>query len=134
MTTTEVWETKNNITHTRPSDDNNSNMRSIMVDDNVDMKWVQLPDEFGGHRVNVVDKKRLICSCKRHTTTAYFLENGFTFVYCLTEDGIIWFNKKTDGEKQMVNANDNPSKSVNDPVSSNGKKKRKKKLEKEKGV
>ena len=129
--TTEVWETTNNIFHTRPYD-NGDNI--VMVEEGVDMKWVQMPDEFGGKKVNVVDKRRLICSCRRHRAMAYFLENDFVCLYCEIENGIVWFQKKTESEQEKDNEYNKKLENKSVSVNGNGEKKQKKRNRKKKKV
>ena len=85
---TEIWETTNNLIHKRPKE---PGMHMYAKD--IDMKWIQMPDNLGGKRVNVTEKRRALCSYEKHSTMAYFLENGYICAYCEIEKGFMWHKK-----------------------------------------
>ncbi len=86
---TEVWETTDNMFHTKPGEPN-----VFYVEKNVDMKWIQLPDSMGAERLNVLEIDSLVCTCKKHKTTVYYLEKKIYCYYCPVEGGFIFCEKK----------------------------------------
>jgi hypothetical protein len=86
---TEIWQTTDDKFHTKPD---NKNM--IFFDPNVNPKWIQMPDNLGAERVNVLESKRIECLCKKHNTKAHFLENEFFVAYCESDKGFAWYDSK----------------------------------------
>ena len=85
-----------------------------------------MPDNLGGKRVNVTEKRKALCSCEKHSTMAYFLENGYICAYCETEKGFMWHENKN--TKVAINkTKNNCNECVNIVINQKKKKNKKKK-------
>lgn len=84
---TEVWETTDNLLHKKPGEN------IYFVEQNVDMKWIQVPDSMGSKRLNVLRKDIKICSCKKHKTQVYYLEENVYCYHCPTDGGFVFCEK-----------------------------------------
>src|SRR5947207_10284663 len=100
---TEIWETTDNMFHNRPNDP-----YVIMYAQDIDMKWIQTPDELGGERINVAKKYYQPCIlCRKHSPMTYELENNLLCCYCTTKKTFAWCKKddiinksETEGKKE----------------------------------
>jgi len=85
---TETWETYDNVFHYNKNDP-----KLLMKKENIDMKWIQLPDELGKKKSNVVEKSYQNCKCKKHKTMVYVLEDDIFCFHCNTFNGFVFAYK-----------------------------------------
>lgn len=82
---TEIWETSDNVFHINKNEPN-----MLMKSVNIDMKWIMLPKELGGKKTNVLKRNYKLCSCKKHNTMAYTLENDIVCYHCKEMNGFVF--------------------------------------------
>ena len=68
-----------------------------------DKKWIQLPKQLGGKRVDVIEKiKNTMCKCGKHITDIYILDSKYSTMNCKTMGQWMWVETPNEEFRQML--------------------------------